>query len=184
MASKTTLNLAMRDRDLSKSPVVILPVIAVIAVLAVLVSWAVGSQLGRVNRAQKEVDDIRATTAQLRAAYADYDEVQAEYNRYTYKDFDRTIADRLDVLELMERDIYPVCAVRDFSVAGRQFSLVAEGLTLESTSELINQLNSEELVDGVSVSTYDATSDTGAVYPLTNMVIVLADAAPEEEVEK
>ncbi len=184
MASKTTLNLAMRDRDLSKSPVVILPLIAVIAVLAVLVSWAVGSQLARVSKAQKEVDDIRATIAQLRAAYADYDEVQAEYNRYTYKDYDRTIADRLDVLSLMERDIYPVCAVRDFSVAGRQLSLVLEGLTLESTSALINQLNSEELVDGVSVSTYDATSDTGTVYSLTNMVIVLADAAGEEEVDK
>ena len=184
MASKTTLNLAMRERDLSKSPVVVLPVIALIAGLAVLVSLAVGSQLARVSKAQKEVDGIRATISKLQAAYADYDEVQAEYNRYTYKDFDRTIADRLDVLSLMERDIYPVCSVRDFSVAGRQLSLVLEGLTLESTSALINQLNSEELVDGVSVSTYDATSDTGTVYSLTNVVIVLADAAPEEEVDK
>ncbi len=184
IASKTSLNLAMRDRDLSKSPVVVLPVIAVIVGLAVLVSWAVGSQLARVNKAQKEVDGIRATISELQAAYADYDEVQAEYNRYTYKDFDRTIADRMEVLALMERDIYPVCSVREFSVAGRQLSLVVEGLTLESTSALINQLNSEKLVAGVSVSTYDATSDTGTVYPLTNMVIVLADATQTEEVEK
>ncbi len=184
MASKTTLNLAMRDRDLSKSPVVVLPVIALIVGIAVLVSLGVGSQLARVSKAQGEVDDIRATISELQAACADYDEVQAEYNRYTYKDYDRTIADRLDVLSLMERDIYPVCSVQDFSVAGRQLSLVVEGLTLESTSALITRLNSEELVDGVSVSTYDATSDTGTVYPLTNMVIVLADATQSEEVEK
>lgn len=184
MASKTTLNLAMRDRDLSKSPVVVLPVIALIVGLAALVSLAVGSQLARVNAAQKEVDDIRSNIAMLQAAYADYDEVRSEYNRYTYKDFDRTITDRLDVLSLMERDIYPVCSVREFSVAGRQLSLVLEGLTLESTSALITRLNSEALVDGVSVSTYDATSDSGTVYPLTDMVIVLADAAQEEEVDK
>lgn len=180
MASKTSLNLAMRERDLSKSPVIVLPVVAVIAALALLVSWGVGSRLAQVNAAQREVDDMRANIAQLQAGYADYDEVQAEYNRYTYKDYDRTIADRLDVLSLMERDIYPVCAVRDFSVAGRQLSLVVEGLTLDSTSKLITQLNGENLVRSVSVSTYDATSDTGTVYPLTNMVIVLADAAQGE----
>ncbi len=184
VASKTTLNLAMRERDLSKSPIVALPVIALIAVVAILVSLGVGSQLARVTAAQREVDQTKANIAAMKAAYADYDEVQAEYNRYTYEKFDRTIADRLEVLSLMERQVYPVCAVRSFSVAGRQMSLVLEGLTLESTSALITRLNAEKMVDSVSVSVYDATSDSGAVYPLTNMVIVLADASLSEEVAK
>lgn len=181
VASKTTLNLAMRERDLSKSPIVALPAIAAIALAAILVSWGVGTQLGRVTAAQREVDQMKEHIAQLQAGYADYDEVQAEYNRYTYEKFDRTIADRLDVMSLMERQVYPVCAVRSFSVAGRQMSLVLEGLTLESTSALITRLNAETMVDSVSVSVYDATSDSGAVYPLTNMVIVLSDASQREE---
>ncbi len=184
VASKTTMNLAVRERDLSKSPVVALPVIVLIALVAILVSWGVGTQLGRVNTAQREVDRMRANIAQLQAGYADYDEVQEEYNRYTYENFDRTIQDRLEVLSLMERQVYPVCAVRSFSVAGRQMSLVLEGLTLESTSALITRLNAEEMVDSVSVSVYDATSDSGATYPLTNMVIVLSDASKTEEVAK
>lgn len=184
VASKTTMNLAVRERDLSKSPVVALPVIVLIALVAILVSWGVGTQLGRVNTAQREVDRMRANIAQLQAGYADYDEVQAEYNRYTYEKFDRTIQDRLEVMSLMERQVYPVCAVRSFSVAGRQMSLVLEGLTLESTSALITRLNAEEMVDSVSVSVYDATSDSGATYPLTNMVIVLSDASKTEEVAK
>ena len=184
VASKTTLNLAMRERDLAKSPVVALPVIVVIALVAALVSWGVGSQRARVTAAQQEVDQMRETVETLRAGYADYDQVREEYNRYTYKDFDRTIADRLDVLSLMERQVYPVCAVRSFAVAGRQMSLVLEGLTLESTSSLITRLNAEEMVDSVSVSVYDATSDSGTTYPLTNMVIVLADASESEEVAK
>lgn len=184
VASKTTLNLAMRERDLSKSPVVALPVIVLILLVAALVSWGVGSDLGRATAAQREVDRMKANVETLKAGYADYDEVQAEYNRYTYENFDRTVADRLDVMDLMERQVYPDCAVRSFSVAGRQMSLVLEGLTLESTSALITRLNAEAMVDSVSVSVYDATSDSGATYPLTNMVIVLADASKTEEVAK
>lgn len=184
VASKTTMNLARRERDLAKSPVMALPVIVLIALVAVLVSWGVGTQLGRVNSAQREVDQMRDNIAQLQAGYADYDEVQEEYNRYTYEKFDRTIQDRLEVMSLMERQVYPVCSVRSFSVAGRQMSLVLEGLTLESTSALITRLNAEEMVDSVSVSVYDATSDSGATYPLTNMVIVLSDASKTEEVAK
>lgn len=183
-ASKTTLNLAMRERNLSKSPAVVLPVVLAIAAVALLVSWGVGSELARATTAQREVDRMRENVETLKAGYADYDEVQAEYNRYTYEKFDRTIADRLDVLSLMERQVYPVCSVRNFSVAGRQMSLVLEGLTLESTSSLITRLNAEAMVDSVSVSVYDATSDSGATYPLTNMVIVLADASKTEEVAK
>lgn len=183
-ASKTTLNLAMRDRDLSKSPAVVLPVVLAIGLVALLVSWGVGSRLGQVRAAQREVDGLQDTLDRLKAGYADYDEVKERYNRYTYKDFDRTIADRLDVLSLMERQVFPVCAVRSFSVAGRQMSLVLDGLTLESTSALITRLNAEEMVSSVSVSTYDATSDSGATYSLTNMVIVLADASIQGEVEK
>lgn len=184
VASKTTMNLAVRERDLAKSPVMALPVIVLIALVAVMVSWGVGTQLGRVNSAQREVDRMRDNIAQLQAGYADYDEVQEEYNRYTYEKFDRTIQDRLEVMSLMERQVYPVCSVRSFSVAGRQMSLVLEGLTLESTSALITRLNAEEMVDSVSVSVYDATSDSGATYPLTNMVIVLSDASKTEEVAK
>ncbi len=184
IASKQTMNLAIRERNAAHSPAVILSVVLAIAAVALLVGWGVGSRLAQVRAAQAKTNEMRATLETLRAGYADYDEVQEQYNRYTYKDYDRTLADRLDVLSLMERQVYPVCAVRSFSVAGRQMSLVLEGLTLESTSALITRLNAEAMVDSVSVSVYDATSDSGATYPLTNMVIVLADASKTEEVAK
>lgn len=184
MASKTTMNLAIRERNVSRSPAVILPVVLAIVAVALLVGWGVGSRLAQVRAAQAKTDEMRATLETLRAGYADYDEVQEQYNRYTYKDYDRTLADRLDVLSLMERQIYPVGAVRSFSVAGHQMALVVEGLTLESTSALITRLNAEPMVSSVNVSTYDATSDSGTVYPLTNMVIVLADATLAGEVDK
>lgn len=184
VASKSTMNLAMRERNVSKNPMVILGTLLAILAVAALVSFGVGSRLAQVNAAQSKTDEMERKLETIRAAYADYDEVQEKYNRYTYKDFDRSIADRLDVLSLMERQIFPVCAVRDFSVAGRQMSLVLEGLTLESTSALITRLNAEEMVSSVNVSTYDATSDSGTVYPLTNMVIVLSDASEQGEVGK
>lgn len=182
LASKQTLNLAVRERDITKSPALALGVILLILAVAALISWAVGSRLAQVTAAQKEVDAIEENIRQMAAAYADFDEVKAQYNRYTYKDYDRSIADRLDVMALMERQVFPVCQVRSFSVAGRQMSLVLEGLTLDSTSALISSLNAEPMVGSVSVSTYDATSDTGVVYSLTNMIIVLSDATQTGEV--
>lgn len=182
LASKQTLNLAVRERDITKSPALALGVILLILAVAALISWAVGSRLAQVTAAQKEVDAIEENIRQMAATYADFDEVKAQYNRYTYKDYDRSIADRLDVMALMERQVFPVCQVRSFSVAGRQMSLVLEGLTLDSTSALISSLNAEPMVGSVSVSTYDATSDTGVVYSLTNMIIVLSDATQTGEV--
>lgn len=180
VASKTTLNLAMRDKTGTNPALAILAII-VVAVVAVLVSIGIARELSAVGEAQRTVNAKRERLQNIQSAYADYDEVEAEYNRYTYKDFDRSIADRLDVLDLMERDIFPVCSVRSFSVVGRQLNLVLEGLTLDDTSILQAQLSAERMVETVNVSSYDATSASGAVYPVINMGITLTDASVQTQ---
>ncbi len=160
-------------------PAVVIPLLVLIVGAAALLSLAVGSRLAAVAAARGEVDDLRAEIASIMDTYKDYDEVQQEYNRYTYKDFDRSLADRMEVLALMEREIMPVCYVQRFSLVDRTLNMTLEGLTLETTSNLITRLNADELVESVSLSTYDATTENGAVYPVTDMIILLADASPE-----
>lgn len=176
VASKQTLNLAIREKGMAR-PAVVLPLLALIVGAAALLSFAVASRLAAVAAAQREVNDLRDEIAAVKDGYGDFDEVKQEYNRYTYKDFDRSLADRMEVLALMEREIMPMCYIQRFSLVDRTLNMTLEGLTLETTSNLITRLNADKLVESVSLSTYDATEENGAVYPVTDMIILLADAS-------
>lgn len=183
IASKGTMNLAIREKNLAKS-ILVIPMVAAVLLLAALVGkFGVVDRLTQVSAARREVEDINAQATAMLAACADYDEVREEYDRYTYKDFDRTLADRMDVLALIEREIFPVCQVQRLALAERRLDLALEGLTLENTSDLINRLNADEMVEYVRVSTATTTEEDGTVRRSTEMTITLADATGEGEAE-
>lgn len=183
LASKQTMNLAIREKNLAKS-VLMVPIIAAIVLAAALVGkFGVADRLAQVSDAQREVDAIRDQTAAMQAAYADYDEVEAEYNRYTYKDFDRTLADRMAILDLVEREIFPVCQVQRLSLAEKRLDLALEGSTLGDGSALVARLEADPLVDSAYVTTATAVEENGAVHRTTEMTILLADAVEMEEEE-
>ncbi len=182
IASKTTLNLVVRERKFLKTARVVPLVVAVLLLAALVGKFAVADRLAQVAAARREVEDIESQIDALQAAYADYDEVEERYNQYTYKDFDRTLADRMDVLALVEREIFPVCRVQRLALAEKRLDMSLEGLTLRNTSDLINRLKADKLVSEVFVSTAATTADNGAVQRTTEMTILLADAVEEGEV--
>lgn len=182
LASKRTMNLAIRESKAAKTALMI-PVVAAIVLAAGLVGkFAVADRLAQVSAAQREVNQIKSQTEALVAAYADFDEVRAEYNRYTYKDFDRSLADRMDILALIEREIFPVCQVQRLSLAEKRLDLELEGSTLGDGSALVARLEADPLVDAAFVSTATATAENGEVRRTTSMTILLADASGEKEV--
>ena len=184
IASKTTLNLAIREKTWLKSAWVI-PAMAAIVLAALLVGkFAVADRLGQVVAAQREVDRLRQAVADTRAEFSDYDEVEEQYNQYTYKDFDRTLADRMDILDLIEKEIFPVCTVERLALAEKRLDLSLQGPTLENNSQLINRLEANDLVDEVWISTSTATEENGVIRRTAEMTIILADVVPEGEVAK
>lgn len=183
LASKQTMNLAIREKNMAKSALLI-PVVAAIVLVAALVGkFGVADRLAQVSAARREVDQLKNQIATLETAYADMDEVKAEYNRYTYKDFDRTLADRMDILALMEREIFPVCQVQRLSLAEKRLDLALEGSTLGDGSALVARLEADPLVDSAYVTTATAVEENGAVHRTTEMTILLADAVEVEEEE-
>lgn len=183
LASKQTMNLAIREKNMAKS-VLMVPIIAAIVLVAALVGkFGVADRLAQVSAARREVDQLKNQIVTLEAAYADMDEVKAEYNRYTYKDFDRTLADRMDILALMEREIFPVCQVQRLSLAEKRLDLALEGSTLGDGSALVARLEADPLVDSAYVTTATAVEENGAVHRTTEMTILLADTVEVEEEE-
>ena len=185
LPTKTTLNLAIKEKKELRLSRAVPAVLAVLAAVAVFGKFAVADRFAAAAAAEAAVDARRAELAAIRDSYADYAEVEHTYNQYTYTGFDRTIADRLDVMSLLERDVYPVCTVRSQSIAGKSVSLTISGLTLDGISDLIARLEAEPMVARVTVSTanyngyYDAAGYTDVdVEPVANMTIALADAGP------
>lgn len=184
MPTKTTLNLVMREKsELALSRVV--PAAIIIVVLAVLFGkFAVADRYARLHKAENDLATSQVRLEELELSYADYDKVKEQYNQYTYRGFDRTIADRQEILDLLEHDIIPYSETQAVSVTGNVFSTTLTGLTLDQVSSMIARLESNPLVDGVTVSTtgYDNNSESSdsdidsGVRPYATITIVFKSA--------
>lgn len=176
--TKRTLNLMIREKK-SVDPVKWVPgVLIVLAVAALFGKFAVADRYAKLNALEADLAAQKQKLEDTRAAYADYNEVQEQYNRYTYTDFDRTIADRLDVMAVLEREVFPVCDVGALSISGKAVSLSVTGLSLEEASALISRLEAEPLVASVFISNSNQTeSDPEGS---SSMTIQLADATTVE----
>ncbi len=171
---KRTLNLMVRENTNPKPSRWIPGVLVVLILAALFGKFAVMDRFDRLNEAEAELAGLKAQVDSMRQATADYDQVRDDYNKYNFNGYDRTIVDRLDVLELLKREVYPVCRVGSLSIAGKTVSMTLSGLTLDQVSELIASLKADPLVDKVNVSTtgLSAESETGTA----NMTLTLVDA--------
>ena len=157
-------------------PTRLIPILLLIVIVAGLFAkFAVINRLDQVNKAEAELSEMKKHLQTVENIYADYDEVQKEYNRYTYQNFDRTIPDRLDVLQMVERQLFTIGTVKNITISGRTVSLTLEGPNLEDVSVLYVALYSEPLVEDVIISSYNEQTKDEAITSI-NMTIYLVDA--------
>ena len=172
--SKRTLNLAVRERRYPSPKKWIPGVLVVILLAALFAKFAVVDRYAKLNEAEAALAEKQATLEATRAQYADYDEVQERYNMYSYEGFDRTIANRLDVMDLLKRDVFPVCEVQSLSVSGKTINLSVTDLNLSQISQLIATLEGEPMVSRVTV--YTASDDREATMGAASLSVELMDA--------
>jgi len=175
--SKKTINLLFKRKTLAH-PTRLIPILLLIALVSYCISqFAVINRLEKVKQAEAELLQMREELAAVEAIYADYDEVKAEYNRYTYQNFDRTIPNRLAVLALLERRVFNVCTAQSLSISQRTITMTLGGLSLEDTSALIAGLKEEPMVLDVFVSTSSSNVRTndGTESTVTSITISLKD---------
>lgn len=182
MPTKTTLNLAIKEKKELRPGRTVPAVLAVLVCAALFGKFAVADRFAAAQAAEAAVAARRAELAAIEQSYADFDEVQHTYNQYTYTGFDRTIADRLDIMALLEREVYPVGTVRTLSIAGKTVTLTVSDLTLEQLSSLTARLKADPMVAGVAISTatysgYASDEDFGSGGAAA-LSISLTDAGP------
>ena len=190
LPSKTTLNLVVKVKTLAH-PTRLIPILLLIFIGAALFAqFAVIRRLNQVKQAEAELTQMQELLEMTQNAYADYDAVEEEYNKYTYDNFDRSLFDRMDILDLIRRRLFPACTVQSLSISHNTstsndiLSLTVTGPTLEETYALVSGLLSEPMVEDVNIASYvDNSENASADQPKSTvtMTITLIDATTLDE---
>ena len=181
LPSKKTLNLLIKEKTLA-SPSRLIPILLLIVVGAYLFSkYAVAARLEKVSREEAELAEMQSQLEMITNAFSDYDEVEEQYNRYSYENFDKTIPDRLDVLEMLEKRLFPICSIQSLTVNGRDLNMVITDIDLQTLTYINGMLLIEEpLIESISIGSYTDNTDssgTGAKTVTATVNMTLADAS-------
>lgn len=163
LPGKTTMNLARRKKEFH--PRTMVPLLAVlIAGFLAAAKFAFLDPLGRKAAAYDKLSRQQEQLASVTASMKNYDQIAAQYGRYSYGYMTKeeaALVDRMQVLSLVESKLAGTATVKDFSVSGNTLSVNIRNVTLAQTSAIVKDLESSDLVSGVSVYTA-ATEKTGA----------------------
>lgn len=179
--TKKTLNLLIKEKTLA-SPTRLIPILFIIVAGAYLFSrYAVAARLEKVNRAEAELADMKSQLEMIQNAFTDYDEVEDQYRRYSYENFDRSIPDRVDVLNMIETRLFPICNIQSLTINGRDMNLIIKDIDM-STLTMINGmlLQEEPLIEELNITSYTdntGTNSSGEATVTATINITLADAS-------
>lgn len=160
---KRTLNLVLREEK-QVDPARMLPaILAAVVLLALVGKFGVADRFAAVQAARDRAADVQDQYLALLAEDADYDEVVAEYNRYSFggmTDEEKVVADRAQVLDLIEQQLLLSADIASVELNGNELNVEMSGITLEDAAAILARLNTSDLVSGVTV--YTAGTGQGA----------------------
>ena len=174
--SKTTINLVIKEKSKWR-PGRVLPMFLALAAAVVLFGKvAVADRLAGVAEQQRALSALEGQIAALEQATDGYAAVAEEYGRYSVgwmTDEEKTLVDRVDILDLIQGELMASCTVRQFSVSANVLSADLSGISLEDTSRIVQRLYGWPQVSTVSVYSASTQTEEGEE-PRVSMVITLA----------
>lgn len=181
VASKSTMNLTCHKN--SFQPKRMIPLLLVIILVGALfakfgfLDLIDKKSLAYSNLAQKQ-ETLSAVNAQLTG----YDELAAQYGRYSYgwlTETEASLVDRMDLLEILETTVSPVATVKDFAINNNIVAVNLADITLEKTSDLVKKLESDPRIQSVAV--YSAKTEDDDMKAQIAMTIIMQKEAAENE---
>ena len=163
--SKTTLNLAMKEKS-QFAPGKLIPLLLVLAVLAGLFGkFAVADRLAKVDRAQAELSALQQQKSSLEAATADFEELSEKYARYStgwMTEDEQAAVTRTEMLSLVENELMPGSQLRRVSASGNILSVELGRVTLEDASRIVQNLYQRPDVTNVAIYTASTKDEPGS----------------------
>lgn len=162
--TKTSINLV--DTEQARGNLVVqLALFAIALVLiGIFAKFAVVDPLASSMESGNEVSAAQARLDALIAENADYEELNAQYDRYVVpglSEQEQNLVDRDTVLDLLQQKVMSVGYLDSLRVVSNTVTATCLGVDLSRVSSLVESLESDERVAHVTVSTAQGENDSG-----------------------
>ena len=157
-ATKRTMNFVHHKSSFNFWKVMPVVLVVIIA-LAIFAKVGFLDQLSKKTLAYSELAAKQEQLAAVNARLVGYDELADEYNRYSYglmNDTEINLVSRMDVLNLLQKQIAPKATIENFAVNNNVLTMNIHGITLEEASAMVKNLESTDLVSRASVNSATA----------------------------
>ena len=178
--SKTTMNLAMKEKSPFRPSRLIPPLLLVLALLGVFGKFAVVDRLAAVQEAQAQLAQLQEQRDTLLEATADFDDLSLAYAKYSHDWMTPEMLAAIpggEILDLVQQYIMPVATVRSVDSSGSIIALQLGGLDLAGTSQLVDTLYALPTITDVQVNTAESKHPSAKVNDVT---LVITMGTPEE----
>lgn len=162
VANKQSMNLAVFEKKQVNPVRILVTVLVLVLVFVVVGKFGIVDRYEKVNQARSAMQDQQDLYNALLIANAEYNDVLLEFNKYSFgamTDEERAVADRGEVLDLIEGYLVSAAQIENVSLTANELNVEMSGINLEKASSLMNNLMTDELVKNVTVSNANTKED-------------------------
>lgn len=163
---KTSLNLVEKAKTRSKPGVQILLFVIFLLLLAIFVKFMVVDKLVAAYEAEAAYMTMQNQISQLQEANKDYEKVREEYSHYGngyLNDAERAERDRMEMLHIVDKHVVRRAKVETVEIAENAASLTINEINLKTVATMVADLEAEDVVSYVTVSTAGTNKDSNQV---------------------
>lgn len=162
--TKTTINLVNADQKRGNLVTQLGLFLIFLVLVGVFAKFAVVDPLASGMASSAEVDAAKAQLDALKAENANHAELNEKYERYVVAGLteeEQNLASRDMVLDLLEEKVMNVGFLSSLKVTGNTAVVTCLGADLNEVSKLVEDLETDERVAHVTVSTAQGENDSG-----------------------
>ena len=162
VANKQSMNLAVFEKKQVNPVRILVTVLVLVLVFVVVGKFGIVDRYEKVDQARSAMQEQQDLYNALLIANAEYNDVLLEYNKYSFgamTDEERAVADRGEVLDLIEGYLVSAAQIENVSLTANELNVEMSGINLEKASSLMNNLMTDELVKNVTVSNANTKED-------------------------
>ncbi len=173
-STKETVNLCIKERKGMSFELFFLILAAILVFLLIMEFFGIYRPYLALEQAEAQLTEDQARLEQLYGEMSDRESVREQYRLYNYENFPRDLVDRADVLDLLEKEVFPHGKVVTFSITRNALTLTLTGIPDAEGAAMQKALRENKIVQTAIVSSEDEA--TGIV----SMTIIFKDATEVE----
>ena len=177
--SKTTMNLYQGDTQTTDVRKVIITAVLLAAGILLFVKFGVLDQIDRVAQKEAELATQKQIAMSLTQQYGDFNEIKELYDAYQAR-LGSNAVDVIAVLDMVEKNVKSTTDVSAIVISDGTLTLTLYNVALDKVGDLAKELEGQDIVQAVNVSTA-TTQNAEGQNTVSTLVITLLGMGSEEE---